>query len=154
MATVHENTLATLENKCTGRNEYVDVWEYGDKTVRWFSAIGLCDYLRRGWGRPGGTTEQSSAIAKTARLVVIDDLGTEQGTDAQTAMHSQLICESLDKFLHSGVGLIVTSNRGRSEMDARIGSRLCDLDEIELPQVDHRGMRARTREKHVAVIMP
>ncbi len=151
----HPQTLAVRQNRCVGSNDtgkfvYRDYWEYPKSFVRWMSALGLCSYMRQGWDEKGGTSRKAAGLVRNCRIVVIDDVGTEIGTDNQTAVNAQLLGEALDKLLHNGVGLIVTSNLARSDMDTRIGSRLCDLEEIVLPQIDHRARRARERKKIVA----
>jgi DNA replication protein DnaC len=142
----HPQTVAVQKEQFIDRENRGLVWEWPDKALRWFNARELCDYLRDSWGQ-GGEDKAVRALLKY-RLIVIDDIGTERGTANQDAVNLPGIRRVIDKCGHNGIGLVITTNLALSELDdPRMGSRLCDLEEIELPEVDRRAEAKRRRQK-------
>jgi len=87
--------------------------------------------------------EVHEEFAKTA-LLVLDDLGTEKGTDWG---YEQLF-KVLDRRYREGLPMLITTNLKSSELDARLLSRLTDrtyavvvdIDPVRYP--DHRAVKA------------
>lgn len=142
----HPATLAEQKECLAGPDERYLVWMWPATAVRWFNARELCDYLRESWGQ-GGEDKAIRALLKY-QVIVIDDIGTERGTTNQDAVNLPGIRRVIDKCGHNGIGLIITTNFAISELnDPRLASRLSNLDEIELPEVDLRWQAKRQRKK-------
>ena len=146
MDPAHPATLAVQVERFAEDGSKVLVWEWPPLAVKWFNARELCDHLRSSW-QHGGEEQAISALLRY-RILVIDDIGTEGGTVNQDAITRPGIRRVIDKCGHNGVELVVTTNLAPAELgDPRMGSRLCNLAEIELPAVDRRAENKRRRQK-------
>lgn len=145
----HPLTLAVKEERLISDGTKGMVWEWPKGVCRWYNARDLSDYLRGSWKNEG----EGAAIRELmmCKIIVIDDLGTERGTENQDAAIVPAIRRVVDKCIHNGVGLIVTTNHTLKDLrDPRLASRLCTLQEIAMPSIDYRLAARRHREKLVA----
>lgn len=114
-----------------------DVLSYRADSVRWMNAREVCDEVRRGWGASG---EESAIRAITnVKILVIDDLGTERGTQGQNEVTMGIIRRVIDRCVNNRIGLIITTNLTAIDLDdARLTSRVCMLQPVKFPERDFR----------------
>ncbi|MBD3174338.1 MAG: hypothetical protein GF320_04105 [Armatimonadia bacterium] len=139
----HPRTLAVpKESLEPGR--IVKTFTWGDGEGLWLRAIRLGWRVKDSWGRE----RLSDVMDKLSRhrLVVLDDLASEN-PDVHCV---EAIMDLVESAVNGSMPLVVTSNLSRAELgefygNARIASRLGDLREIVMPEVDHRSARAKSR---------
>ena len=56
----HPQTVAVQKEQFIDRENRGLVWEWPDKSLRWFNARELCDYLRDSWGQGGEDKERDT----------------------------------------------------------------------------------------------
>lgn len=110
---------------------------YGGATAAYASVPELLAFIRSGF--KDNTADERLNLLKGVDVLVLDDLGTEQGTEWAL---EQLFVLINHRYLEDRT-TIITSNLQLAEQPARIASRIAEVaDEIVLPVADYR-MRNR-----------
>jgi DNA replication protein DnaC len=106
---------AAIANRCLGEG----------KPVLFLNTPDLLDYLRAAFSPTSGTTynERFEEIREVP-ILILDDLGTESPTNWATEKLYQIINHRFNARLPT----VITTNKDIKDMDARVGSRLSDVD--------------------------
>ncbi|HEX9013250.1 MAG TPA: ATP-binding protein [Anaerolineaceae bacterium] len=102
----------------------------------------LLDWLRYSYDSPDATFEQRFDEIRNVRLLVLDDLGTQNATPWAEEKLFQVINHRYVNKLST----VVTTNLDMAEIDGRISSRLQDADLVSLVRISAPDYRMPNKE--------
>jgi DNA replication protein DnaC len=129
--------------------------------VMFTSVLTLLDTMRAGYGRRDGSSDALLVRAKTVPVLLLDDLGMQQGTDHERARilaiisdrHGQgnrlLTCFTSNYTINRAAEMIAGGPSAYKEEVARIEGRLREMaDEVMFENLDLRALAHRQPVEH------